>query len=266
MPESGECPTEEPEPELCSDGSVMPESGQCPTEEPEPELCSDGSVMPESGQCPSEPEPELCSDGSTMPASGECPTEEEHPTNPNCDGETTLPPAAGEDGNGMSDLEGCKPELPENVTCPDGSALPMTDQDGNEIITPADCVKPTPPVEEETPDTVVDETPAAPEAEIVPTTVETPEVEVPVSVLAVELEQPAVVATQLTPAPQVLSLTPATPVRETAVLGIAIERGTAPLARTGAGDVEGQLAVALSLLALGFGLVRLGRRPAGSIG
>jgi hypothetical protein len=300
-----------------------------------------GDENPAHTGCDSAPvvvdEPEHCADGSVMPETGTCPVpEDEHPNPPTCPGENTLPPAADTDGNGMIDLEDCKPVtppvftcedsemsatdvnhdgtideqdcvapeetpaftcddsempatdvnhdgtvdasdcipetpetpvLPENVTCPDGSALPMTDQDGNGIITPADCVHTTPPVEEETPVTpIVDETPAAPEAEVVPTIVETPEVEVPVSVLAVELEQPAAVATQITPAPQVLSLTAATPVRETAVLGVEIERGAAPLARTGAGDVAGQLVVALSLLALGFGLVRLGRRPAGTVG
>jgi hypothetical protein len=169
----------------------------------------------------------------------------------------------------MSDLEGCKPELPENVTCPDGSALPMTDADGNGILTPADCATPS---VEETPATVVvvDETPAPTEPEVAATNVETPKVEVPApveppaSVLATDVvvvEQPAAPAEVAA-----LRAAPSIPVRQTAVLGLELERGSAPLARTGAGDVGGQLAVALTLLALGFGLVRLGRRPAATLG
>lgn len=149
-------------------------------------------------------------------------------------------------GNGTSDV--CEDEdevvIPviNTPTCPDGSALPMTDVNGDGQINAVDCNEVLPAVVSPDPKPA---TPATPATLATPATPVEP--------------APSVLPTTLTRVAAPAAVAPAQV--ESAVLGAQVQR--APLARTGSSSA-GIAAFGVLLLALGASSTLMGRRAARS--
>lgn len=158
-----------------------------------------------------------------------------------CDDDpTVVDDRVDEDGNGTSDV--CEDEdevvIPviNTPTCPDGSALPMTDVNGDGQINAVDCSEVLPAVVSPDPKPATPATPATP----------------------VE-PAPSVLPTTLTRVAAPAAVAPAQV--ESAVLGAQVQR--APLARTGPSSA-GIAAFGVLLPALGASSTLMGRRAARS--
>ena len=167
------------------------------------------------------------------------------PPAPTCPDGSAMP-TTDVNGDSVIDSGDChQPGPPPAHTCPDGSAMPSTDVDGNGVINAADCHEHTPP-----PAPVVEE-PVVVTTEV--TAVVSPVVVTPVV---------AGVAVDNTPAPVTNPIVELARPQFASVLGTQFERAEAPaapaaaaaLARTGVNS--GLLAMfAIGLAAIGFVLV-----------
>jgi hypothetical protein len=228
---------------------------------------------------------------------GQSPDGSDHNSGYECDGRDR--PADNQQGNGNHGIgdenpahTGCESTATEGATCPDGAAMPTTDTNGDDVVDAADCTpdddtetilcpdtENTQPMSDEDGNGVIDAGDCTKDVqtevegelieEVVKDVVVVTEVEniqpvvedVPVVNAAVVVQDVPAVLSLTVPQDEVVPEAAVAPRTETSVLGVQVTRGAAPLARTGAADVAAEATVALLLLALGFGLVRLGRRP-----
>jgi hypothetical protein len=225
-------------------GDENPAHTGCESTATEVSSCPDGAAMPTTD-----------TNGDDAVDAADCSTDDDTETILCPDTENTQP-MSDEDGNGIIDAGDCTKDVQtEAETCPDGSV--MTDVNDDGVVDATDCITPA-PVEEDVVEGVVKDVVVVTEVENIQPVVE----EVPVVNAAVVVQDvvPAVLSLTV-PQDEVVPEAAVAPRTETSVLGVQVTRGAAPLARTGAADVAAEATVALILLALGFGLVRLGRRP-----